>query len=368
MSEITFKEAAIRFFKYYANRKWSYTTIEYALSRTEKHIYPFLGDLLLTSITAELLDQFYLNRLDAGCSERVVKEIHKIINGVFREAVKRRMIENNPCDTITLPKVAYSERDIWDAETFLRACDLCNDKLLLLSMHLAFGCTLRIAEILGLQWDRVFLDSKEPYIYIDRIIERVKTDIIIEKHHREILLEFPNINKSSTTVVLKTPKTQSSKRRVYLPQTIVKLLNERKEEVEHNRIRLGKEYHDYNLVFCFENGNPVEKRIISDRFAKLINDNNLPKVVFHSLRHTSITYKLKITNGDIKAVQGDSGHTSAKMVSDIYSHILDSERSKTALLVEKNFYNISNNEIINNESLDDKNRIKEIIELLSELL
>lgn len=29
----------------------------------------------------------------------------------------------------------------------------------------------------------------------------------------------------------------------------------------------------------------------------------LPDVVFHSLRHTSVTYKLKLSGGDIKAVQ-----------------------------------------------------------------
>ena len=38
----------------------------------------------------------------------------------------------------------------------------------------------------------------------------------------------------------------------------------------------------------------------------------LPKVTFHSLRHISITYKLILTGGNIKAVQGDSGHAQAE--------------------------------------------------------
>ena len=41
---------------------------------------------------------------------------------------------------------------------------------------------------------------------------------------------------------------------------------------------------------------------------KVIDEHGLPDVVFHSLRHTSVTYKLKLSGGDIKAVQGDSGH------------------------------------------------------------
>ena len=60
--------------------------------------------------------------------------------------------------------------------------------------------------------------------------------------------------------------------------------------------------------------------------------------MFHSLRHSSITYKLKLNGGDIKAVQGDSGHAQAKMVTDQYSHILDDDRRLNAQLFEDAFY------------------------------
>ena len=51
---------------------------------------------------------------------------------------------------------------------------------------------------------------------------------------------------------------------------------------------------------------------------KVIDEQGLPDVVFHSLRHTSVTYKLKLSGGDIKAVQGDSGHAQADMVTEVY--------------------------------------------------
>ena len=62
------------------------------------------------------------------------------------------------------------------------------------------------------------------------------------------------------------------------------------------------------------------------------------KVVFHSLRHSSITYKLKLNGGDIKAVQGDSGHSQTSMVTDVYSHIIDEDRRANAMLFEDMFY------------------------------
>lgn len=65
-------------------------------------------------------------------------------------------------------------------------------------------------------------------------------------------------------------------------------------------------------------------------------------MVFHSLRHTSVTYKLKLSGGDIKAVQGDSGHAQADMVTEVYGHIIDEDRRKNAELMENAFYNKEN--------------------------
>lgn len=63
-----------------------------------------------------------------------------------------------------------------------------------------------------------------------------------------------------------------------------------------------------------------------------------PKVVFHSLRHSSTTYKLKLNHGDIKATQGDTGHSQADMVTKVYAHILDEDRKVNAQKFESAFY------------------------------
>ena len=56
----------------------------------------------------------------------------------------------------------------------------------------------------------------------------------------------------------------------------------------------------------------------------------------------SVTYKLKLNKGDIKAVQGDSGHSQTDMVTDVYSHIIDEDRKKNAELFEDAFYKKNN--------------------------
>ena len=60
--------------------------------------------------------------------------------------------------------------------------------------------------------------------------------------------------------------------------------------------------------------------------------------IYISLRHTSVTYKLKLNGGDVKAVQGDSGHAQVDMVTNVYSHIIDEDRKKNAQLFEEAFY------------------------------
>lgn len=58
-----------------------------------------------------------------------------------------------------------------------------------------------------------------------------------------------------------------------------------------------------------------------------------------------------MNGGDVKAVQGDSGHSQTSMVTDVYSHILDDDRRMNAQLFEEEFY--SNRNFEGSEASDD---------------
>ena len=156
---------------------------------------------------------------------------------------------------------------------------------------------------------------------------------------KDILFVFPSANPHTKTVlVLKTPKTKSSVRRVFLPKSVAYMLLEHKQRQLEVKELLGEEYQDYDLVVAGSFGTPIEAGKINASLRRLIEDNNLPPVVFHSFRHSSITYKLKLNGSDVKAVQGDSGHSQATMVTDQYAHILDEGRCMNAQLLEEAFY------------------------------
>ena len=143
---------------------------------------------------------------------------------------------------------------------------------------------------------------------------------------------------TSTRIILKKPKTDSSIRKVWLPKTLAYILREWKKSQDELKGFLGDEYQDFDLVVALPNGRPCEDRIILKEFAKLREDAGLPKVVFYSLRHSSTTYKLKLNHGDLKATQGDTGHAEIDMITSIYAHILDEDRKVNAQKFETAFY------------------------------
>ena len=150
---------------------------------------------------------------------------------------------------------------------------------------------------------------------------------------------FPN---TSTRIILKKPKADSSIRKVWLPKTLAYILREWKSAQDELRALLRDEYQDYDLVVAMPNGRPCEERIIAGEFQKLRESAGLPKVVFHSLRHSSTTYKLKLNHGDLKATQGDTGHAQIDMITSVYAHILDEDRKVNAQKFEDAFYASAN--------------------------
>ena len=58
----------------------------------------------------------------------------------------------------------------------------------------------------------------------------------------------------------------------------------------------------------------------------------------NGLRHSSATYQLMISGGDVKAVQGTTGHATADMLVNTYAHIQQSSRVELGRKFEEGFY------------------------------
>ena len=173
---------------------------------------------------------------DKMITAATVHQIHKVLRSCFRQAVKWEMMDKNPAIDATLPKYKAEEREIWTAEMLMQAIDACENKWLKVAFHLAFAATVRIGELLGLTWDCVDVSEEaiaenRAYIFINKQVERVSRNAVDELYAKEVILIFPSQRKNNKTVrLLKTPKTDTSERKVYIPKFLAQILVDIKKE------------------------------------------------------------------------------------------------------------------------------------------
>lgn len=390
-SDITLREFLEIFVSIYGISKWSANTFSSKQSSINNYINPIIGDWKLSEITTQKLSKYYndllnvpevprANRKATGrCVQPAnIKKIHDIIRCALNQAILWEYLDTkmrNPASLATLPKIPKVRRDVWSIDTFKQAISVVDDDVLLICMHLAFSCSLRIGEITGLTWKDIIIDEESiengtARVIVNKELARVSLNAMQKLKEKDIIKIFPTQKPHATTrLVLKTPKTESSKRTVWLPKTVATLLRQYKQDQFELREFLGNAYHDYDLVIALDNGNPVESRIVRDRFQALCEQNDFEIVVFHSLRHLSTGYKLKMTNGDIKSVQGDTGHAEAEMVMDVYSRVIDEDRRLNAKKLDEQFYgSLTEPSKESNEkgSSDNDSFFKNLIEFMSD--
>lgn len=358
--DITFSKFLKHYVKVYGTSKWSMSTYSGKTGLIRNYIDPYIGDKKLSEITTECLSEYYndllsvervppANRKKTGecVAPSGVKKIHDVIRSALNQAMKWNYLDpmmQNPAKLATLPTMKKTKRKVWSVSTFREALPRVEDDILALAMNLAFSCSLRVGEITGLTWDCIFIDEESiengnARIIVNKEVARVSIEALQRLNERDVLVTFPAQKPHCTTrLVLKTPKTETSTRVVWLPKTVAHMLVEHRKNQEELKEFLGADYHDYNLVVALENGNPVESRIIRKRLQVFCDTTGYERVDFHSLRHLSTKYKLKLTQGDIKSVQGDTGHAEAQMVTDVYSEIEDENRRENAARMEADFY------------------------------
>ena len=158
---------------------------------------------------------------------------------------------------------------------------------------------------------------------------------------------------------IKDTKTKAGHRVIVLPEECFTLLRQWKKEQRLLCIKLGSEWmghkdgkhgdivdsFDDNFVFIQENGLPVHLSTPSHKFAEIIDwynrscekeEDKLPKIRLHDLRHTSATLLLSC-NTDIETVARRLGHSKPSVTLDIYGHALPENDRKASETMEKLF-------------------------------
>lgn len=328
----------------YGRAKWSLSMYTSTQGLIRNYINPYFGSVRLDELTPRLVSRLYMEfqqeprycgpyhkHEGQSVSASTLKSVHKLLHSAFEQAVLWEYVDRNPFQKVVLPKAKAVPSVFLSPEQIQFLLHHCSVSWLRLAIELSFVCTLRRGELLALRWDDINWEQNS--LQISKTLCRVSKDAMLMLDERDVLRIFPTDAHSRTVLVLKSPKTESSNRIIYFPQSLKRSLLEWQDAQKKSAIgELPR------LIFTCEDNRPLQEGVLTKRFQKLLERCTLPKVTFHSLRHSSITYKLVLTGGDIKAVQGDSGHSQADMITEIYGHILDANRRKTTERFEEEFY------------------------------
>lgn len=281
----------------------------------------YFGEMQLQDIT--VLDiRTWMSQLDRkdGSSKKLSENSKGIwfrtLSAVLGKAEEWELIDINPCRKIKQPRKAQSDVNALSQDDVLKVFkgfSEYRDHRIVILMKLLLLTGIRSSECCGLEWRDVDFDNC--CIKIERETMYIRGEGMVET----------------------TPKSKSSHRIIYIPQSLADDLKEyrarqRKDINERGNLWIGEKGDKCKLMTQF-NGLPVSGYTIHSWVEKYLKWCEVPFVPPHGLRHTFAS--LLISNGvDARTAAAQMGHSQPSLVYNIYANPQDSAKRKAANMLE----------------------------------
>ena len=344
-----------------SKHKWSPKTYTQSVAMVQNLIVPYIGKRKVQDLRTYDIEQFYATLSQTPCGQYVhgekqeltenqkkrllsstsIHEVHTLLKTAFSYAVDWDLIHKSPTPR-EAPKINTEERTIWDERTMLAALQTIENPALHLAVHMSMILSLREGEILGLQPGDLDFDAADGRgtITVGRSLQRTEKLALEKTDPNQIYHIFPDQREgSSSALVLKKPKTKKSSRTLYLTKPLKEELLAWLKKLRQDELAMDGRYRNCGQLFRLPNGMPVAPEALSKWYRTWRAEHpEFEKIVFHGLRHSSATYQLIESGGNIKAVQGNTGHATTGILMDTYAHTQDKPRLELAEKLEADFY------------------------------
>ncbi len=270
----------------------------------QHHLYPVLGEDLLSNITTEDLQKaipvMFSERMYSDGTYRV---FHTRLKDGFEYAVKLNLIDRNPATDLIMPKQNIAKSiDAYTAEDQKKIVEYCRDSDGLDRVYYFLIATgVRVGEAICLTWDDVNL--KEGYIDINKTAVKAEGGIRVQLH----------------------PKTGQSVRRIYLSDNTICFMR---------RLKVCKESEETDLVLPNRNGNIYNVSTLRQHWMKTCAKINIPYKSMHALRHSWATRALE-GNIPVQTVSKMLGHKSVATTMDIYQSVFSESKKNAAQIMNQ---------------------------------
>lgn len=290
------------------------------LKSCKDRTYKAIGNIEIDKITYRMIQPFIVSlakqgvnqRTGQGLSMKTQKHYICFISDVMKYAMKCGFITNNPCKNISVVKTEKKEKDIYSLEELKSILNKINEKAPT-NYKTYFAITaylgLRRGEVLGLEY--------KDFDFKKRTVSIVRTS---------------NYRNKSTGIYTSTPKTKSSCRVLAVPDIILNLVKELKDEQLYQSFDCGDLWHDTDRLFITWCGEPMHPNTPYTWFERFCKENYLPFKGLHSFRHTFATQA--ITSGtDVATVSSVLGHSQTSTTLNLYTHAVQMANVKAINVV-----------------------------------
>ena len=265
----------------------------------QNHIKPYFGDLY--EVNEEKVQQFVFDKLDAGLSEKTIRDIIIVLKMILKFGIKNGYLEYIQIDAKFPSKQEKKDLDVLskaDQKKFMEHLRN-NFTFKNLGIFICLSTGMRIGEICGLRWCDV--DTVEGVIKVRHTLQRIYI-IEGETRHTELLLD--------------TPKTANSVRDIPMSSELLKMLKSLNKVVNENYYVISNDI------------KPIEPRTYRNYYKKLCKQLDIPELKFHGLRHSFATRCIE-SKADYKTVSVLLGHSNISTTLNLYVHPNKEQKKKT---------------------------------------
>jgi integrase len=297
-----------------ATKEFSPATIQSYRARIEAHLIPALGGISLDKLNAIHIQNYIVQAKKTGqkpkkklkkgektqfkpFSPRTINYSLVVLRLALKHAVKKyKLIKENPAELLDIvAKTAKKQRVLKPEDMRKVLAKASTREYNLITFALFTG--MRRGEILGLRWTEIDMDK--------RILKVIRSLLRV----------------IGRGLVFRNPKTEAGVRKIDLSSTTVPLLQEIHRTQAKNKLLLGPDYQNHDLVFCLPDGRPIDPDNMSRHFHTTAIEADFPTLRFHDLRHMFASWMLA-DGEELHVVQELLGHEKASTTEDEYTEAM----------------------------------------------
>lgn len=231
-----------------------------------------------------------------GLEPKTVRNIHIMIHRALVDAVAWQYLVDNPAEKAKPPRLGRRVQSVWTPQQSTRFLDSIRFDRFYALFLLEITTGLRRAEICGIRWPALNLDTGVLSVHRGRVIVAGRV------HDADV-------------------KTDDSARLIAIDPETLQALRVWKTIQDTERALYGDDYHDTDHVFTYKDGRPVNPDSLRDRFKRLAARAGLPEIRFYDLRHSYVTAAL-IAGINPKVISQRVGHADVAFTMKTYQHVL----------------------------------------------